>query len=167
MTEGGDILALKHGWKVGFGDDDEFVDYFFANHDSETTRMVWRNDDGEIVAQMHYYVFCDDVCGEKGCYIYGVTTLPQYRGRGYARMMIEKVLALLATQDVGYVVLIAQEEGLRRWYEGLGFKLADYIINVRGKKDNMNFAMDDCLLNQGMYHILKPGIKEFSKEIMI
>ena len=162
-----DILALKHGWKVGFGDDDEFVDYFFANYDSETTRMVRRNEEGEIVAQMHYYVFDDEECGEKGCYIYGVTTLPGYRGQGYARMMIEEVIAMLATQGVGYVVLIVQEHGLRRWYESLGFKLAEHIINVRGVKDDMNFAMDDYRQNQGMYYILKPSVQTFAKDIRI
>ena len=29
-----DIFSLKQGWKRGFGDDDAFVDYFFAEYDS-------------------------------------------------------------------------------------------------------------------------------------
>ena len=38
-----DIIALKRGWKMGFGDDDEFIDYFFANYDTEATRRVMRS----------------------------------------------------------------------------------------------------------------------------
>ena len=29
-----DIFSLKQGWKRGFGDDDAFVDYFFAEYDT-------------------------------------------------------------------------------------------------------------------------------------
>ena len=59
-----DIQALKRGWKVGFGDDDEFVDYFFANYDDETTRRVMRNAEGEIGAQMHLHLMCTaEICG--------------------------------------------------------------------------------------------------------
>lgn len=162
-----DILALKRGWKIGFGDEDDFIDCFFANYDRDTTRYVMRNDMGEIVAQMHYFIFDDAECGEKGCYIYGVTTLPEYRGMGLAQAMIKDVLDRLRVLGVGYAVLIAQEEGLRRWYEKLGFNTINHTIEVRGASDNMNLAMDDTSLNQGMYYLLKDGIKNFTKQLRV
>lgn len=162
-----DIQALKRGWKVGFGDDDEFVDYFFANYDDETTRRVMRNAEGEIVAQMHCFVFDDEVCGAKGCYVYGVTTLPEWRGTGLARQMITEALAAMRADGVGYAVLIAQEEGLRKWYETLGFVSINLTIDVRGADDDMNFGMDDASLNQGLYHILNEDIKEFTHEVRV
>ena len=162
-----DILALKRGWKVGFGDDDDFIVYFFANYDCDTTRHIMRNDRGEIVAQMHYFIFDDTECGEKGCYIYGVTTLPEWRGKRLAQTMINEVLDRLRELGIAYAVLIAQEDGLRKWYEKLGFRLMTHSIEVLGAKDNMNFAMDDTSLNKGMYYTLKEGIQNFSTKLKI
>ena len=162
-----DILALKRGWKVGFGDDDDFIDYFFANYDCDTTRHIMRNDRGEVVAQMHYFIFDDTECGEKGCYIYGVTTLLEYRGMGLAQAMIKDVLDRLRVLGVGYAVLIAQEEGLRKWYETLGFVSMNHTIDVRGADDDMNFGMDDASLNKGLYCVLKKDIKEFTQEVRV
>ena len=167
MAKNDDILALKSGWKAGFGDDDDFIDYFFANYDNETTRRVMRNDKGEIVAQMHCFVFDDDTCGAKGCYIYGVTTLPECRGAGLAQQMIVNALAEMREGDIGYAVLIAQKESLRKWYEKFGFTPINHTIDVRGAKDSMNFGMDDTEMNQGLYCVLKSGITQFSKEILI
>ncbi len=167
MLTSQDVLALKRGWKIGFGDDDEFIDYFFAHYDSDTTRAVVRNERGKIVAQMHYFIFNDEVCGARGCYIYGVTTLPQYQGKGLARKMINGVLEDLREQGIAYAVLIAQEEGLRKWYAQMGFELRPRTIEVRGAEDDMNFAMDTPSLNQGMYHLLTPPITTFTPKILI
>ena len=143
----------------------EKIFYFFANYDTEATRRVMRDEEGKIVAQMQCFVFDDVECGEKGCYIYGVTTLPECRGAGLAQKMIEGTLEELRHDGVGYVVLIAQEDGLRAWYERLGFRAMGHTIDVRGLYDDMNFAMDDIAMNQGLYYLLRDGIENFSKQI--
>lgn len=167
MLDEKDLQALKTGWKLGFGDDDEFVDRFFARYDSDDTRAVVRNDAGDIVAQMHCFIFDDEVCGAQGCYIYGVTTLPEYRGKGLAAGMIKDVLRRLKEKGVAYAVLIAEEPSLQRLYNGLGFVQRPQIIEVRGKNDDMNFAMDEVSLNLGVYYVLNPAITKFTEKILI
>ena len=161
------IAELKSGWKLGFGDDDNFIDYFFAVYDSDNTRIVRRNSYGNIVAQMHYFTFADTKCGEAGCYIYGVTTLPDYRGEGLAASMIRECLDILREQGVGYAVLITERADLRKWYENLGFVLRPVTINVCGAQDSMNFAMEDTSLNTGMYYAIKSELSDFTSEIKI
>lgn len=163
----GDLNALKHGWVVGFGDEKEFIDYFFERYDREDTRVVVRNVDGAIVAQMHVFVFDDEVCGAKGCYIYGVTTLPECRGKGIAAAMIGRLLEDMSRRGIAYAVLIAATSELRAWYSGLGFVLRDEEIQVRGQADGMNFAMDDTSLNQGMYYVLDDKYKTFSRKLIL
>ena len=162
-----DIRVLKDGWKLGFGDDNEFIDRFFKSYDSDDTRMIERNEEGNIIAQLHYFLFDDDVCGERGCYIYGVTTLPECRGKGIASGMIERLLDNLRAGGVGYAVLIAESEALQRWYESMGFVKRSQIIEVKGQDDNMDFAMDDTFHNQGMYYILNSEISCVTTKILI
>lgn len=163
----GDLNALKHGWAVGFGDEKEFIDYFFGRYDRDDTRIVVRNVDGVIVAQMHVFVFDDDECGAKGCYIYGVTTLPEYRGQGIAASMIDCFLTNQNRSGIAYAVLIAATPELRAWYSKLGFVLRDEEIEVFGQDDNMNFAMDDVSLNRGMYYIIDGKNNKFSRKLIL
>lgn len=167
MFSSEDMKVLKCGWKLGFGDDDEFIDRFFECYDSDDTRMVVRDDKGKIVAQLHYYLFNDEVCGESGCYIYGVTTLPECRGKGIASGMIEQLLDNLRADGVAYAVLIAESEALQRWYTSLGFVKRSQIIEVKGQDDNMNFAMDDISKNQGMYYVFNSEIPCVTTKILI
>lgn len=162
-----DIFSLKQGWKRGFGDDDAFVDYFFAEYDSEDTRIVRRIEAEEIIAQMHYFIFDDESCGDRGCYIYGVTTLPEYRGHGVAQGMIEECMELLRSRGVAYAVLIAENDTLCKWYAKMGFVQLWHEIAVTGVRDGMNFAMEDRSLNRGMYYMMKPGLKNFASSIRI
>lgn len=161
------LPELKRGWKLGFGDDDEFIDYFFSHYDSDDTRSVVRDDNGCIIAQLHCYQFYDAVCNDNGCYIYGVTTLSEYRGKGIAAEMIKNLLLDLSGGGVAYAVLIAENAVLQRWYEKLGFVKRTPIIEVKGQDDNMNFAMDDISKNQGMYYVFNREIPCVTTKILI
>lgn len=167
IASNNDINALKTGWKQGFGDNDEFIDYFFMHYDNDNTRFFHRNEKGRIVAQLHAFVFEDNNCNQNGCYIYGVTTLPEYRGQGIAAAMIKTVLHSLKTQGVAYVVLIAENPQLQAWYETLGFIKMPHTIEVRGINDNMNFAMEDKSLNKGLYYLLNSNTTQFTTKINI
>ncbi len=162
-----DLEALRLGWKLGFGDDDEFVDYFFTRYDSEETCIVRRNHAGVIVSQMHYFIFYDCECQSQAAYIYGVTTLSEYRGQGLAADMIREAVATLRDRGVAYAVLIAQEPALREWYKSLGFRLMPHVLEIMGKQDGCNFATEDVSLNKGMYYILDDEVERFTRKIEI
>lgn len=162
-----DLEALRLGWKLGFGDDDEFVDYFFTHYDGEKTRIVRRNHAGMIVSQMHYFIFYDSECQSQASYIYGVTTLSEYRGQGLAADMIRETVNVLRDMGAAYAVLIAQEPALREWYKSLGFRLMPYTLEITGKQDGCNFAMEEASLNQGMYFILDDKVERFARKIEI
>lgn len=162
-----DLASLKSGWKLGFGDDDEFIDYFFTHYDSNHTRIVRRNSYGDIVAQLHYFLFTDELCDRTGCYIYGITTLPTHRGQGLAKSMINEALSLLRANGTAYAVLIAEDTSLQSWYGSLGFELHDATLDIRGAEDGMNFATDTVSLNKGMYYVLDDTATRFTTNIRI
>ena len=52
--------------------------------------------------------------------IFGVNTLPEYRGRGYARRLIRQMTENARAEGRKGVVLTCKKEKIR-WYESLGF----------------------------------------------
>ncbi|KPK58620.1 MAG: hypothetical protein AMK73_09125 [Planctomycetes bacterium SM23_32] len=53
-----------------------------------------------------------------------LAVLPAFRGRGFGRALVEHVVERTRALGLKRVELgvIAEDEGLRRWYEGLGFR---------------------------------------------
>lgn len=142
---------LKAVWKRTFGDDNEFIDYYFAHYDGADSRIVHRAD-GKIVAEMHYHPFMD--AGNECAYIYGVATLPEYRRQGIARKMLGESMRALRERGGMYVMLIAAEPSLRHWYATMDFILVDKELTVRGAIDGESYDMDDAAMNRGMYRIV-------------
>lgn len=150
-TQKNEIDSLKSLWKKVFGDDDEFVDYYFSHyHSSESCVSVFQ--DSQAISSLHSHDFLDG--NMKGSYIYGVATLQSHRGGGLARHLMVKNLNRLFHRGVTYAMLIAQEESLRQWYGTMDFVLRKDILSVRGEIDDMNFGMDDSSLNVGMYRVV-------------
>lgn len=52
----------------------------------------------------------------KGSYVYGVATLPQYRGKGHSTKLMKEALSMLKEQGQDFAVLYPAEEGLQDFY---------------------------------------------------
>lgn len=162
-------------WQVGFGDDTDFVMRYLNAYDTPANRIVRRDSEGHIVALMHYHRFSAGQAD--GAYIYGVTTLPQWRGRGLARQMLHEAFEAMSREGIAFAMLIAEEPSLRQWYATMQFTLLDGItVEVTGS-DGMNFGMDDSSLNVPMVRAIAndeapaatPGdyLTSFPKKIII
>ena len=57
----------------------------------------------------------------KGHYVYGVGTLPQYRGKGYSTLLMKQVLAEIKEQGSDFAVLYPADESLQEFYKNQGF----------------------------------------------
>lgn len=66
----------------------------------------------------------------KGTYIYGVATLPQYRGKGYSTQLMKQALALLKEQGSDFAVLYPAEESLQEFYGKQGFETCGAQLEV-------------------------------------
>jgi len=53
-----------------------------------------------------------------------LAVLPEYRGRGIARKLIEKVIDYVKGRGVTclHIGIVNEQRGLKAWYEGMGFK---------------------------------------------
>lgn len=110
--------ALRKLWKDAFGDDDAFLDLFFARGFSpDRCRCVMAQE--KVAAALYWFdISCS---GRKMAYLYAVATDPRFRGRGNCRALMADTHRHLA--DLGYcaALLVPQDEALRTMYRKMGY----------------------------------------------
>ena len=113
------IPALKNLWAVCFDDPAMFIDGFFEKGFSpRRCRCIL---DGERVIAALYW-FDGELGGQKMAYLYGVSTDPQYRGRGLCRRLMEDTHQRLKEQGYAAGLLMPGEPGLRKMYGKFGYR---------------------------------------------
>lgn len=112
---------IKKIWQTCFGDEEDYIS-FYLDHRMQEDNMLVIYEDGKAVsmasflpAQYLYQGIYHDVR-----YVYAVATLPEYRGRGLAK----KVLEFAQTWYEEPLLLAPAEESLIAYYEKLGFRKA-------------------------------------------
>lgn len=122
-----DIPGLRVLWKEAFGDEDAFLDTFFAEAFSEERSLCIHVDD--VVAAALYWFDCH-LDGRKLAYLYAVATGNAFRGQGLCSRLITQTHALLSRQGYAGVVLVPGSEDLFRMYEKMGYRVCSGIGEV-------------------------------------
>lgn len=122
------IPDLTSLWIEAFGDEKEYIEFYFANRFLEENLLVYLLDGKPVsmISMLPAYLHCQEVlsdCG-KGCsslpirYIYAVATRKACRKRGYARALLEEAHRLLQVP----LVLEPASESLSGYYRRMGFR---------------------------------------------
>ena len=112
------ITELRNLWKEAFGDSEAFMDDFFSVAFSKDRCKTLRKD-GKIVSALYW--FNVEESGARLAYLYGVATLPEYRGQGFAAYLIEKTCKELQEKGYSGVLLVPGSENLFSYYRKQGF----------------------------------------------
>ena len=109
---------LRQLWKIAFGDDDAFLDMFYASaYAPHRCRCML---DGDRVAAVLYWFDC--TCdGQKLAYVYAVATDPAYRNQGLCRRLMADTHTHLKEQGYAGAMLLPQDPGLRQMYGKMGY----------------------------------------------
>ena len=119
-----DIKAARFIWETCFPDDEAaFVDYYFKKR----TRPEWimGGFEGErLIGTVHMLPQTSRFFGleKPGCFVAGVATLPEERGRGVAENMLEAAFAAMLERGFSYTTLKPFSEKLARYYERFGYE---------------------------------------------
>ncbi len=122
----GDKAALKRIWQRGFNDADGTIDAFFDRGKELFRCLVYCDGDTPIAAM--YLFDCGLKCGDslyKSAYLYALSTLPEYRGKGVMTELIQYALDFLEKNGYEYAFLSPSENSLVAYYERLGFSQCD------------------------------------------
>ncbi len=119
ITDTPPVAQLKQLWQQAFGDPEAFIDAFFRTGFSpERCRCIQK--DGRVAAVLYWF---DCECrGEKLAYLYGVATEKSFRGQGLCHALMVDTHTHLAQKGYAGAVLVPGNEGLFRFYEGMGYR---------------------------------------------
>lgn len=112
------IQELRTLWQACFGDEDAFLDAFYA-HGFAPDRCRCVTEDGKIVAALYW--FDCSVNAQPIAYLYAIATAKAERGRGLCRALMENTHNHLKYLGYAGAILVPAEEKLFGMYEKMGY----------------------------------------------
>ena len=110
-----DIPELKALWHNIFEDDPKDIDKFFKTLFKYNNSLIWKAND-KIVSMLYMLPY------EHSIYLYALATLPDYRGRGIMKTLINEAFKIAKTKHAKALFLIPAT-GMEAYYEQLGFTI--------------------------------------------
>lgn len=106
------VEQLKSLYSVCFDDPSGFVDYFFERY-YNPNRVVYNEVDGRIVSAIHLIYKTANIRGADFVFPFAtaVSTLPEYRKRGYAANNMFSSINLLSSKNIGFLALYPVNSG--------------------------------------------------------
>ena len=85
------IPQIKEIWHRCFGDEEDYMEFYFTHRFTEENMLVCMEDKKPVAMTTFLKAYLVTGEGEIPVhYAYAVATLPEYRDRGYAKMLLEK-----------------------------------------------------------------------------
>lgn len=113
------VDELKNIWLACFEEDTRAVDLFFENA-MQFAEVYCAKSDEKIVSAL--YLIGAHLNGKKAHYIFGVATLPEFRGRGIMGNLMEYALNDAKQNGDVYSLLFPANEKLYNFYAKFGYK---------------------------------------------
>jgi predicted acetyltransferase len=113
---------VREMWKTVFGDPDDYMRIYFRRKYRDENTLLYIEGE-KVVASLQMLPYRFTFCGTEIPVIYlsGVSTLPEYRKRGYVRQLLVRSFEEAARRGVPLMLLVPQEEWLLGFYERYGF----------------------------------------------
>lgn len=139
-------------WKEVFGDTDEYMDLYFSEKYKDENTLV-DVEDGKVVSSLQMLLYEITFYGEKIPFYYlsGLSSLPEYRGRGIMGRLIEASHLLMKEREIPLSILVPAEEKLFGYYERFGYTQTFRksplpsllsLKEILGKSENETVAFD-------------------------
>lgn len=124
----GDKAELKKLWKLGFGDEDLYIElYYTTRYKEEETAVLLL--DGKLVAMltmMPVHLVLADGSKISAAMIYGVCTHPDFRSRGLAGKLLQFAEEYLRINHVNMTMLVPASASLFDFYAKSGYQAEFY-----------------------------------------
>ncbi|WP_101688673.1 GNAT family N-acetyltransferase [Dysgonomonas massiliensis] len=115
--------TVRSIWKTVFEDSDEYIDLFFSRQYKPENTLIYFEENTPVAAlQMVEYSI--SFYGEiiPFYYLVGLSTLPEYRGKGYMGELITRAHKVMQKRGIHLSVLVPAEESLFAYYERFGYQ---------------------------------------------
>ena len=119
-----DLKKIENLWTEIFGDSVRFA-HFAANICPPEEIYLIKEDDeiaAMVIAGIDLFAY-----NKKGFYIYGLATVPQYRGKGYAKQLMQYVENKKMGEGYDFILTQPAEETLFDFYRSMGYDNTVYL----------------------------------------
>lgn len=148
-------------WKTVFGDPDNYMEvYFRTKYKPENTLLYYENK--KAVASLQMLPFMFTFCGQEIpiLYLSGVSTLLEYRKRGYMDQLLHKSFEVAHERNIPLMLLVPQEEWLLRFYDKYGFSQTF----DPGKKEMTLLSDMEAIIDSDFDEAYRKFDKQFRKQ---
>jgi len=117
---------LKEMWKLCFGDNDEFIQFYFDKIYRNDNTLVLLLENGFPAASLQilpYQIKISNSIYDAG-YISGAMTHPEHRNKGYMKQLLNTAFEEMKKQAFTFSFLIPQEDWLFDFYIQYGYEKA-------------------------------------------
>ena len=143
----GDTEEIKAVWNKCFSEDIRFNEFFFKNvYNYENTLVNIHHNTIVSVLQRMYYDIDNYKQGELMTltYLYGIATLPEYRGNGYMKELINKSFELDIAKGISGTILIPANKNLFSFYGKFDFRTIFFLNKERYNYINNTISIWDA-----------------------
>ena len=117
-----EIACEKELWKLAFGDDDEYIDYFYRR--GEDSQVLVLLEDGVVRTMVALFPVELSLPGggkASSSYIYALATHPEARKKGFGRSILRYVDYYLQEHGRDCVTIVPAEASLHKFFETVDF----------------------------------------------
>lgn len=115
----------KELWKLAFGDDDSYIDDFYARKAAAGVTMLVLLDESQLrsmVALFPVTIQLADGTQVSSSYIYALATHPSHQDKGYARLLLAYVDSYLKGKGIQSVTIVPASPSLHRFFATTNFQ---------------------------------------------
>lgn len=119
-----DIACLTRLWQECFGDEDAYIDAFYAHRFDSILVPTVTDGDGTIIGAIHMLpcTYGKRTGMARGYYLYAVCVTPAWRGTGAMRMLLGAVVEECRKKSL-LLTLSPVNDKLIAYYESYGFRM--------------------------------------------
>ncbi|ABO50742.1 hypothetical protein Dred_2229 [Desulforamulus reducens MI-1] len=129
LAQKGEIVYQKEIWKLCFGDQDSYIDFYYANRykEHETLLLLYNGDISAMLTMIPVKLVTPDNQIFHAAMLYAIATHPQKQNRGFATHLMNYSDEYLKANNKNLSVLVPAEEQLFSYYYKRGYEKGFYI----------------------------------------
>ena len=150
-AENCNVNDLKTLWRICFGDEADYIDFFFENRFVPENTLVY-SCDGKPVSQLFLLEGVFGINGREypSYYLYAACTHPSFRRKGIMGELLDYAKTLAESRKIDFICLVPAEKQLFDYYSKFSYRtvFSKKIITVnRCDFNNCNSSIDNPELN--------------------
>ncbi|HVJ49655.1 GNAT family N-acetyltransferase [Desulfitobacterium sp.] len=147
LAQKDEIVRQKEIWKRCFGDDDCYIDFYYANKYKENETVVLL-EDGEIAAMLTMIptrIVTSDQRSFAAAMFYAIATHPKYQNKGLAKQLMDFCHAYLGATQKDFSLLVPAGKSLFDFYRKQGYQEGFYLREVLLTRERIDdLATSEC-----------------------